>query len=116
MRFLNVLHWLWVSSGVTTLLGAITFVLRAKVSLGYWPYYNNPDPSELNFEIHRHFIICAFLGFLLSHVYILVFSVVRIASRKSWPIRETLLIILSDIMIFLFVRFNFLGFWVWFID
>jgi hypothetical protein len=42
------------------------FVLRARLELGFWPRPYNPDPKDLNFDLHTLALIGALLWALLS--------------------------------------------------
>jgi hypothetical protein len=33
------------------------FVLRARLSLGYWPTPYHPDPKDLNFVVHHYLLL-----------------------------------------------------------
>ncbi len=51
MRTRN-LVWLLTVAPVWWAIAFWSFVLRARVALGYWPYPYNPDPKDLGFPVH----------------------------------------------------------------
>lgn len=46
----------------------LTFVLRARISLGHFPYPYNPDPKDLGFDLHAWMIYLVFLGSMATVV------------------------------------------------
>jgi hypothetical protein len=115
-RAVTAVHWLLMTSGIVFLIVSVGFVLRARVSLGFWPQYNTPDPKELGYTLHLTAIVAAFILVCTSNIYLIFASALRyfhrhINLRVSW-----IVLLLSDLVCFVFLKFNILNFFEWILD
>lgn len=46
------LVWILAAAPLLWALAFWSFVLRARIALGHWPYPYNPDPKDLGFPVH----------------------------------------------------------------
>ena len=47
----------------------VSYVLRARASLGVWPEYDNPDPKALGWPIHHGLILLSLLAIYPSLIF-----------------------------------------------
>ena len=76
--------WLWAvatlpASSVALLYG---FVLRARLTLGRWPTFSNPDPKDLDFAVHSWLWVGSVLLQFLAAPALLILCVV---GWFGWP-------------------------------
>lgn len=94
-----------------------SFVLRARLTLGYWPSPYNPDPKALDFTIH-HLVI--WLGFILVPSAFLVavgYSIHIRAKDAGYPFWKTMTVIAAALTVVLATTLTDPGrFFEWFID
>ncbi len=51
------LVWILAAAPILWALAFWSFVLRARLALGYWPYPYNPDPKDLGFPLHYMLVL-----------------------------------------------------------
>lgn len=66
------------------LVGVFTFYIRARLFLGRWPTYSQPDPKWLPFEFQHGIFMLAVFPVLWSLFILPVVWIFRIA-MKQWP-------------------------------
>ena len=80
-----------------------SFVMRATFALGRFPQYNNPDPKDLGFNIHRDIVMES------SNYLPYSFTIVCVYGMICWVLKRNTLKI--DIIHF----YLFIGFVIWWI-
>ena len=122
-NFVSKLRCWKIATGVTILapIGWLVlfylFVLRARLSLGYWPRVTSPDPGDLNFGLHELFLwisvwIMPVCG-LLWGIYLWVFKL----RDPNFRWMSSAVAYLSMLVIFLFVvTMDPGGYLAWFAD
>jgi hypothetical protein len=92
-----------------------SYVLRAYLKLGRLPTYNNPDPKELNFDLHRRFVYWSFdIG-----IYSIVLSIILILlsfKLKSIVLGKRDLLLWVIVLVFFFFNILFDPLDTWFLD
>ena len=70
-RTINLIPLLTVGTLVNLigLVGTFSYFLRARIILGRWPYYGNPDPKDMHLLIHD---MIATFSFFASYLYVLI--------------------------------------------
>jgi len=76
-RLGSVLPFVW-------FLGVLSFYLRAKVYLGYWPKPSFPDPKLLPFEFHHWIFMMAVFPLFLT---IVVLPIAWLVESKTFQVR-----------------------------
>ena len=61
-----------------------SYVLRAYLKLGYLPTYNNPDPKELGFIIHRKLIYLTSDVIIVGLFVWLILSTIKKFKYQRW--------------------------------
>jgi hypothetical protein len=96
-----------------------TFVLRARFSLGTWPYPYHPDPKELGFDLHQILILVSFLLVLISPLAVLYLFVMTLKAIKMKRSQYVIAGILFTILLasnFVLIKYDPGRFMEWFMD
>lgn len=106
LRFLKTLVYVSICIPMLFLFLFYAFVLRAKLQLGYFPTYSNPDPSELGFQMHYWLTSMAMIAALYSIFIVLVYCIVCLITRKNHlDIKKSMLIVFAFQVLLVFVTF-----------
>ena len=98
------------------LLGMISYYVRARLYLGYWPLPSQPDPKQLPFDAHYSLVAIHPYIILAS---IVVFPVVRNATKRIDPVtarRFSYFFGFGILSLFLFFWIPKINFVMWFMD
>lgn len=100
------------------LLGVVSYTLRSRWHLGYWPSPSRPDPNWLPFDDFHYELVHFFLmPTLLTPI---VFPLLRYAARKTTCNfaygSQNLIFILSWILVLVMLFFSPVDFLTWFLD
>lgn len=95
----------------------LLFVLRAYFKLGRIPFYGNPDPKDLGFEIHHGFLFFTYFFLLLSLLFWLVLTgILFFKERKSVNMVDVVFYLVFYLVLFLFGYIDPWGLQTWFMD
>ncbi len=81
-RFVRAAAIVPLSVPVFCLVACASFALRARIKLGYWATYNNPDPKTLDWPIHHSLIFVIALAIYPALITSAAFSLVIIRKRQ----------------------------------
>lgn len=100
------------------LLSYFTFIIRARIKIGYYPYYDHPDPKNLNFNLHLGLIwILLFLSILsFPYVYVIIYRIYRFKENTKCDIVNSIIYVISFALIIYNFIYDPFGFNEWFID
>jgi len=108
--FMGLLPIAWVA-------GILTFAIRARVYLGYWPTPSHPDPKVLPFDLHHAVLWFSFFGLLYSLIIILSLYLLNHffwrSSLPRWSLRAYLLGWALVLLMVFVPGMSFVG---WFLD
>ncbi|NUN98555.1 MAG: hypothetical protein HUU16_20550 [Candidatus Omnitrophica bacterium] len=95
-----------------------SFVLRARLALGYWPSYNHPEPKELGFDLHSLAIgLCVYvvMDSMILYPFIALFKRGMFAPDTSHWV-AVLLFFLGSALCFFIARSDPGDFLTWWVD
>ncbi len=93
------------------------YVLRARLFLGHWPSYNDPDPKQLGWWIQHSFLQLGFIAFPAVALLATMFAVAGRLHSRDFPFWTMLAIIaLACGIVIAFARVDPGGFVAWFWD
>ena len=94
-----------------------SYVLRARLFLGHWPSYNQPDPKQLGWWIQHSFLQLGFIAFPAVALSAIILAIVGRFHRRDFPVWTILAITaLACGVLIAFARVDPGGFIVWFWD
>ena len=93
---------------VLLLLLCVTYYDRAKLNLGYWPTYGNPDPKQLGWW-GQHSLIYLFLFLCYPALGWLAFSVTGLSYKRHF--RQALLVVVAGLLGFGLISFMSTTYW-----
>lgn len=96
-----------------------TFVLRARLALGYWPYPYHPDPKTLGFGLHHTLVTLSPAVMFTSVVMTLVLAAAfyrPLQRDRGRPLLAALVAIVGVAGLLLWARFDPGQFLAWFAD
>ena len=94
-----------------------SYAIRARIVLGQWPSFDNPDPKALGFTYHHEIIYYILSVTLISPAFYILFSILIKKYYKLWISTEfgkslRRIYILFYVLIFI----DFTGFFGWYLD
>jgi hypothetical protein len=89
-KTLRYMFWATVLIPLECLFFFYSFVLRARFSLGRWPYPYHPDPKDLGFDFHHLFIwysslVVFFSPLLFVYMSLMTFKVIKM-NKKGYAV------------------------------
>jgi hypothetical protein len=102
---------------VVLLVVFFAYVIRARLHLGHWPYYNHPDPKLLGWWIQHSLLQLGFVGFPAIAVASAVLAAVGRARSREFPIWTILAtVVVASAALIALARVDPGGFMDWFWD
>jgi len=94
-----------------------SYVLRARLFLGHWPSYNQPDPKQLGWWIQHSFLQVGFVALPAVALGAVILAIVGRFQRRDFPVRTIIAIAaLACGVLIAFARVDPGGFIAWFWD
>ena len=94
-----------------------SYVLRARLFLGHWPSYNQPDPKQLGWWIQHSFLQLGFISFPAVALSAVIFAIVGRFHRRDFPLWTIIAItLLACCVLIAFARVDPGGFIEWVLD
>ena len=99
---------------IVALLG---YALQARVQLGHWPSYNNPDPKNLGWPIQHVALQFGLAGFPLAVMAAVILAIVGRAQSREFPALSVIFTaIVCGALLLVYNRMDPGGFLGWFWD
>jgi hypothetical protein len=93
------------------------YVVRARLYLGHWPYYNHPDPKQLGWWIQHSLLQAGFVGFPFAAIAAAFLAAVGRARSREFPIWTIIATaVVASAVLITFARIDPGGFMDWFWD
>ncbi len=105
-----------VAAGVGYLALFYSFVLRARLALGYWPQPYQPDPKELGFGIHYMAALLGLPLWMVSPLAVLLLVILLPRSERRHAAAPVLVFALTYLAAWLVLRADPGAFVSWFAD
>lgn len=112
----HVLAWLLCLAPLGYLALFYSFVLRARLALGYWPQPYQPDPKELGFSIHYMATLLGLPLWMASPIAVLLMVIVWPRSERRHAAAPVLFFALTYLAAWLVLRADPGAFGYWFAD
>jgi len=102
---------------VLLLVEFFNYVVRARLYLGHWPFYNNPDPKQLGWWLQHSLLQLGFVGFPVVALAAAVLGIVGRARSREFPIWTIIAtVVAASAILIAFARIDPGGFVAWFWD
>lgn len=93
------------------------YVIEARLSLGYWPSYDHPDPKNMGWWIQHNLLFVGFMGFPVTSLLAVELAVMGRLCSRDFPFCKLLAAVIASILgLILFLRADPGGFVVWYCD
>lgn len=112
----RVLAWLLSLAPLGYLALFYSFVLRARLALGYWPQPYQPDPKELGFGIHYMAALLGLPLWMASPLAVLLLVILLPRSERRHAAAPVLVFTLTYLATWLVLRADHGAFVSWFAD
>ena len=93
-----------------------SFVLRARLALGYWPQPYQPDPKDLGFGIHYAVVLLGLPLWMVSPIVVLLLVALRPHVGRGKIVSPVLVFGLLYLVVWLVLQMDPRSFGVWFAD
>lgn len=93
-----------------------SFVIRATFTLGKLPRYNDPDPSDLGFNVHYNFVYWNYLAPIPICILIVVVYFILWIIKKKNPLSISIEHFIAFITLMIIEFITIISFGGWFVD
>jgi hypothetical protein len=109
--------WLLAAFPIAFLVLFFTYVLRARLHLGYWPSYNHPDPKQLGWRVQHGLLWLGLLNFPYAAGLAVVLAIIGRVRTRDFPVWAIICTaVLGSAAVIVLGRMDPGGFMDWFCD